>query len=79
MVITEYVESILIGDNKKNEKKFIRVIDLKKLSEKMNMKCNELVSNGYKIISIMPIMSAIETYGNYTEGILIVAEKEEVN
>jgi len=79
MVITEYVESVLIGDIKKNEKNFIRVIDLKKLFEKMNMKCNELVSNGYKIISIMPIMSAIETYGNYTEGILIVAEKEEVN
>jgi len=79
MVITEYVESTLIGENKKNEKNFIRVIDLKKLSEKMNKKCNELVNNGYKIISIMPIMSAVETYGNYTEGILIVAEKEEVN
>ena len=77
MVITEYVETTLIGENKKKEKNFIGVIDLKKLSKKMNKKCNELVEDGYKILSIMPIMSAKETYGNYTEGILIVAEKED--
>lgn len=79
MVITEYVESTLVGETSKKKSNFIGVIDMKKLSENMNKKCNMLTKKGFKILSILPIMSGKENGTSYTEGIMIVAEKKGKN